>query len=82
MCARDCGGGGALQRGSGGSSGRTRQGHGGDRDLGVAQITFENGNFSLQEEGLGVTVWGRGSKEAWWGPWTEDEAEGQTGDAY
>lgn len=50
---RDCGGGRALQQDSGGSSQRTRQGHGGDRDVGVAQITFENGNFSLQEEGLG-----------------------------
>lgn len=53
MCPWDWGGGRALQRGSSGSRGRTRQDHGGERDLGVAQITFENGNFSLQEEGLG-----------------------------
>lgn len=33
--------------------GRPQQGPGGERDLGVAQITFENVNFSLQEEGLG-----------------------------
>ena len=53
LCPRDWGGSRALQRGSSGSRGRTRQDHSGDRDLGVAQITFENGNFILQEEGLG-----------------------------
>lgn len=73
MCPQDWGGGRTLQRAAVHPGGRPQQDPGGDRDLGVAQITFENVNFSLQEEGLRVTVWGGGGQEAWQGPWTEDE---------
>ena len=64
----------------GGGLGRTTVG----REIwGWLRSPLRMGTSASRRKGLGgVTVWGGGSREAWQGPWTEDESEGQTGDGY